>query len=122
MTTVLSATIDPTDRSIPPAAITIVIPRAATQTITAWRAISSRLAARRNRGADEGGEQRQHEDQADERAALVEQPSRVHEEGSAPDAAMSSACSVHAEAGRGASSRPRDITAMRSQTPTSSGR
>ena len=48
--TVLNATTDPTDRSMPPATITIVIPSAATHTMTVWRATSSRLAARKNCG------------------------------------------------------------------------
>ena len=43
MTTVVSATIEPTDRSMPPATITIVMPSAAMQTIAVCRAISSRL-------------------------------------------------------------------------------
>ena len=50
MTTVLRAITDPTDRSIPPATITIVMPSAATHTMAAWRAISSRLAALKNCG------------------------------------------------------------------------
>ncbi len=43
MTTVVSATIEPTDKSIPPATITMVIPSAAVQTIAVCLAMSSRL-------------------------------------------------------------------------------
>ena len=50
MTTVLEETIEPTDRSMPAATITSVIPSAAVQTIAAWRAISSRFAGPRNCG------------------------------------------------------------------------
>src|SRR6516162_4067785 len=50
VTTVLSAPTEPTDRSMPPEMMTIVIPSAATQTMTVWRAISSRFAARKNWG------------------------------------------------------------------------
>jgi hypothetical protein len=48
VTTVLKATTDPTDRSIPPATITIVMPSEAVQTIAVWRAMSSRLLPRKN--------------------------------------------------------------------------
>ena len=50
VTTVLSAMTDPTDKSIPPATITIVMPSAATHTIAVWRAMSSRLAGLKNCG------------------------------------------------------------------------
>ena len=50
MTTVVNATIDPTDRSIPPATITIVMPSAAVQTMAVCLAISSRLLPRKNCG------------------------------------------------------------------------
>ena len=41
MATVLSATIEPTERSIPPAIMTSVIPIAAMPTIVVWRAMVS---------------------------------------------------------------------------------
>ena len=40
----------------------------------------------------------------------------------APDASINSECSVHSSTGRAGPSRPRDMTAIRSQTPSSSGR
>jgi hypothetical protein len=49
-TTVVSAIIDPTDRSMPPATITMVIPTAAMLTIAVWRAISSRFVGAKKRG------------------------------------------------------------------------
>ena len=50
MTTVARAMIEPTDRSMPAATMTMVMPRAAVQTIAVWRAISSRLTGRKNCG------------------------------------------------------------------------
>ncbi len=47
ITTVVSAMTDPTERSMPPATITTVMPIAAMQTIAVCRAISSRLAPAR---------------------------------------------------------------------------
>ncbi|OHB73905.1 MAG: hypothetical protein A2Z25_10165 [Planctomycetes bacterium RBG_16_55_9] len=41
ITTVLRATTEPTDKSIPPEIITSVIPNAATPTMVVWRAIIS---------------------------------------------------------------------------------
>ncbi len=43
MTTVLSATIEPTDKSMPPEMMTSVIPSAAMPTMVVWRAMVSRL-------------------------------------------------------------------------------
>ncbi len=67
----LSATIEPTDRSIPPATITIVMPSAATQTMAVWRAISSRFAAAKNCGTDEHAEHDGDEREPEEDAALL---------------------------------------------------
>ena len=50
MTTVLSAMIEPTERSMPAATMTMVMPRAAVQTIAVCRAMSSRLTGRKNCG------------------------------------------------------------------------
>ena len=74
VTTVLSATMEPTDRSIPPATITIVMPSAATQTMAVCRAISSRFAARKNCGPMSDAEDERDQGEPDEHAALVEKP------------------------------------------------
>ena len=49
MHTVTSATVEPTERSIPPAIMIIVMPRAAMPTITVWTAIVRQLSRVRNR-------------------------------------------------------------------------
>jgi hypothetical protein len=46
-TTVASATPDPTERSMPPCTMIIVMPTATTATTTVWRAIVTRFAAPR---------------------------------------------------------------------------
>ncbi len=48
MHTVTSATVEPTERSIPPAIMMIVMPRAAVPTITVWTAIVRQLSTVRN--------------------------------------------------------------------------
>ena len=50
MTTVVSATTEPTERSMPPDTMTIVMPSATVQTIAVCRAISSRLVPEKNLG------------------------------------------------------------------------
>ena len=72
--------------------------------------------------ADERAEDQGDDDEPDEHAALVEEPPRAYEAARAPDASINNECSVHSSTGRAGPSRPRDITAMRSQTPSSSGR
>ena len=72
--------------------------------------------------ADERAERRRDRDEAEENAALVEQPPRRYDAALAPDACISSECSVHSSTGRAGPSRPRDMTAIRSHTPSSSGR
>ena len=122
VTTVLSATTDPTERSMPPDTITMVMPSAATQTMTVWRAISSRLAARKNCGPMSAPNSASDEREPDEDAGLVEQAAPCGYDARAPDAAINSACSFHSATGLAGPSRPRDITAMRSHTPSNSGR
>ena len=48
ITTVVSATSEPTERSMPPWTITNVMPTAATATTTVWRVIVSRFTTPRN--------------------------------------------------------------------------
>ena len=93
ITTVPSAMIEPTDRSMPPATITIVMPTAAMLTIAVCRAISSRLAGREKLRADERAEHDGDEHQAEQRAGALEQRSRRHAPGAPPVAAIISSCS-----------------------------
>src|SRR5207245_10439407 len=64
-------------------------------------------------------EDRGHEDEADERADLLEEVRGPHAAPAAV-AAMTSACSSHSAAGRPGPSVPRDMTAIRSHSPSSS--
>src|SRR5262249_38695058 len=73
-------------------------------------------------GADERAKRDRDEGQAEEDPALVEKPPRAYDAARAPDASINSECSVHSSTGRAGPSRPRDITAIRSQTPRSSGK
>src|SRR5262249_29833177 len=72
--------------------------------------------------ADERAEQQRDHDEPEQNAAVLRQPPRGYDAARAPDASITSACSVHADAGPAGPSRPRDITAMQSPTPKSSGR
>ena len=102
VTTVLSAMIEPTDRSMPPDTITIVIPSAATQTMAVWRAISSRLARREELRADQHAEERARRARGRRSTPRSSsEPPRRHDAPCAPDASISSACSVQSAAGRG---------------------
>ena len=54
MQTVTSATVEPTERSIPPAIMMIVMPRAAVPTITVWTAIVRQLSSGEERARTRG--------------------------------------------------------------------
>jgi hypothetical protein len=59
---VVSATTEPTDRSMPPEMMITVMPSAAAATIAVWRATSSRFAGRKNRAPirrEDDGDQEQ---------------------------------------------------------------
>ena len=74
-------------------------------------------------GADEQREHERDEHQPDERAGAIEQRSCRHARAAPPViVATIKSGSVSSATGCAACSRPRDITAMRSQTPSSSGR
>ena len=89
--------IEPTDRSMPPATMIIVIPSAATQTIAVCRAISSRFAGGEELRADERAEGQRDEHEADEHPAFVRASApRAITKRCAPDASINSECSVHA--------------------------
>ena len=97
---------EPTDRSMPPATITIVMPSAAMPTMAVWRAISSRLTGLKNCGPMRNAEEERDEHEASEdpgvwkprdsqptKAALVTEAQRAkvtHETARAPDASSSS--------------------------------
>ena len=100
MTTVVSATTEPTDRSMPPDTMTIVMPSAAVQTIAVCRAMSSRLAPLKKRGPISDTEDDRDEQQADERSRRFEQPAGAHAACSAPVASIISWCSVSPAAAR----------------------
>src|SRR5262249_54564852 len=78
--------------------------------------------------ADEDGEDRAHEDQPQQGAGAGHDLARLHAAlpapapSAAPVAAIMRACSSHSVAGRGSPRRPRHMTAMRSQSPSSSAR
>ena len=56
------------------------------------------------------------------RTGPLDQGARVHAASPAPVAAIIRLCSVHSDAGRAGPRRPRCITAIRSQSPSSSGK
>ncbi len=159
MQTVTSATVEPTDRSIPPAIMMRVMPRAAVPTITVWTAIVRPFSADRNcpdsrvstanravirtrptNGpktvqpqpmilrkeiglADETG--RSSVGCWDNAMVLAGGCLRSRPPQSAPSARVATSmtrCSVHRSTGRASVRWPRDITAIRSQMPNSSGR
>ena len=124
ITTVVSEMTEPTERSMPPATITAVMPIAAMQTIAVWRAISSRLPGSMNCDAGERGEDQRHQHEAEQRAGAVEQRPRGHDARAAPPVIVATirSDSFSSATGRAGWSRPRNITATRSQTPSSSGR
>ena len=110
----VSATIEPTDRSIPPATMTIVMPSAAMQTIAVCRAISSRLAGAEELRADERRRRR-----ARPASSPSEHDRRRRAQRSAPSSRASRSGRVHHQrvlrpvrAGRGGPSRPRHMTAI----------
>ena len=126
MTTVVSATTDPTDRSMPPDTMTIVMPSAAVQTIAGLPRDQLEVAGREELRADEHAE-----DDRDEREARARGPPvagrrarAVAARGvsAAPVAAIISSVLGPLGGRRAAPSRPRRITAMRSHRPSSSGR
>ena len=127
VTTVLSAMTDPTDRSIPPATITIVMPSAATHTMAVWRAMSSRLAGAEKLRADEKSEKDRDEREPGEHAGILKRACRrsaAREGGSRSRLMLPAPARARSTQMPGAASprRPRDMTAMRSQSASSSGK
>ena len=123
ITTVVSEMTEPTDRSMPPATMT-------RRHADRRHADDRRLARHQLQiaGLDEldPGEQREHErdeHQPDEGARAIQQGSCRHARAAPPViVATIKSDSVRLETGCAACSRPRNMTAMRSQTPSSSGR
>ena len=117
MTTVLSAMIEPTDRSMPPATITTVMPSAAMQTIAVCRAISSRLAGAKNCGPTSAPKMRRRATRPRERAAALEERPRRHATARAAGRGHHQlVLGQRVRPARARSSRPRRITAMRSHS------
>ena len=122
---------DPTDKSIPPATITIVIPKARDAHDGRLARHEFEIGRAEELGTDEKAEKDRDERKTREHAGILK-PGLVHlsasrregriAAGLAPDASRTNACSVHSDAGRGSPSRPRDMTAMRSHSARSSGK
>ena len=131
MTTVVSATDDPTERSIPPDTMTIVMPAAAMPTTTVCRAIVTRLMGRANVSGRSATNKRYTRRSATSgptheapplARAVARRAQLGRSRGHEPVASRSTPCSVSSRVGRAGPSRPRRITAMRSHTPRSSGK
>ena len=86
--------IEPTERSMPPATMTIVMPTAAMLTIAVWRAISSRLAGAKNCGPTSAPKMMATSDEAEERSGAIDERPRRHAPAPPLVAAIISSCSV----------------------------
>ena len=122
MTTVLSAMIEPTERSMPAATMTIVMPERGRADDRGLAGDQLEVDGPEELRADEPGEDGADEEEAEEGPAAREQVARLHAASPRAGGRHHERVLVPLAAGRGAPSRPRHMTAMRSQTPSSSAR